>query len=176
VAAPPLLIRQADGVDLERVTEIKVLSWADTYGALLRPETLAPFLDHDRQLDYMRDVARRPATLLLVADERTRGVVGFALTYLDEEPEPWLESLHVLREMRSHGVGTELMRATALELRARGYNTMRLGVVSGNQAATRFYERLGATFAGREPASWAEGVWHELYRWDHLETLTLQNR
>jgi ribosomal protein S18 acetylase RimI-like enzyme len=103
-------------------------------------------------------------------------VVGFALTYLDRDPEPWMESLHILRDHRSRGAGRLLMRATAEELLARGHRTLRLGVVEGNDAACRFYESLGAARAGREPADWAAGVWHELFRWPSLERLTLRGR
>ena len=165
-------IRDATEADLPRVAEIKVRNWADTYSSLVTPEVLQPFLDRDAQLAGLRKSLGQPNTLLLVAETASGTITGFALTYLAEEPEPWLESLHVIREARGTGVGTLLTRATAESLQARGYHSMRLGVVEGNNAAARFYQRLGATMVGREPASWAEGVWHELYRWDDLTALT----
>jgi hypothetical protein len=54
---------------------------------------------------------------------------------------------------------------------ARGYSSMRLGVISGNVAAGRFYERLGGKMIGLEPVSWAQGVAHEVYRWANLASL-----
>lgn len=171
-----LLVRKATQDDLERIADIKVRNWADTYGPLLEPATLAPFLDHGNQLAGLREVAVRPGALLLVAEDAEHGVIGFALTYLDHEPEPWLESLHVLREHRSRGAGEALMRETAVEMRHLGLRALRLGVVEGNSGAIRFYERLGAEFAGREPADWARNVWHEVYRWPDLESLTLPRR
>ena len=170
-----MVIRKAATADLPRIAEIKVSNWADTYGQLLDRDTLDPFLDMPEQLEYLRETVSTPGSLLLVAEEEG-AVVGFALTYLDREPEPWMESLHVLREFRSHGAGRLLMAATARELRLRGHDRLRLGVVEGNTAASRFYERLGAVRAGREPASWAPHVWHELYCWTDLESLTLQGR
>jgi len=47
--------------------------------------------------------------------------------------------------------------------------------VAGNVAASRFYERLGADMIGLEPATWAPGVWHELYRWPDLVALADRN-
>ena len=170
-----MLIRQATRADHERIAEIKVSNWADTYAPLLDRATLRPFLDRASQLDYVRKAAAGAATLLLVAEEGG-SVIGFALTYFDRDPEPWMESLHVLRGHRSRGAGRLLMRATAEELLARGHRTLRLGVVEGNDAASRFYERLGAIRAGREPADWADGAWHELFRWPSLESLTLRCR
>ena len=164
-------IRDAGDSDLEPVAEIKVRNWADTYASLVEPSVLRPYLDRKRQLDALRTSVNRPGTLLLVASDESGTVIGFSLTYLDRAPEPWLESLHVLREFRSSGVGSLLMRATAARLRTSGYNSLRLGVVAGNAEAARFYERLGGTMIGREPAAWAEGVWHELYRWPDLAPL-----
>lgn len=166
-------VRRAIPSDLRRVAEIKVASWADTYAQLLEPEVLARFLDVAEQLRHLAGDLRDPGTLLLVAERSDHGIVGFALTYLKPEAEPWLESLHVVRSARGTGAGTALMRATAAELLARGHRSLRLGVVEGNDAAGRFYEKLGAARAGREPAAWAEGVGHEIFRWTDLETLTM---
>jgi len=169
-------VRNATKADLQQVSEIKVRNWEDTYGALLEPAVLNPFLDTGVQLTEMREKFAQPGTLLLVAEDGVGNVAGFALTFLDDEPEPWLESLHVLRELRGSGVGTLLMRRTAERLIARGYNSMRLGVISGNSAAARFYDRLGGERVGLEPVSWAPGVAHELYRWSDLAPLAQLNR
>lgn len=166
-------VRDATAADLERVSEIKVRNWADTYGPLLEPTVLRPFLDRDAQLAELRETLAQPGTLLLVAEDGSGDIVGFALTYLDIESEPWLESLHVLRELRGSGIGTLLMRCTAERLIARGHSSMRLGVISGNVAAARFYERLGGTMIGLEPMSWAPGAAHEVYRWTDLNVLAL---
>lgn len=153
------------------MAEIKVLNWADSYASLLEPAVLRPHLDPNRQLAYLHQSLTRPDAVFLVAHEPSGAVTAFALTYLAQEPEPWLESLHVVSEFRGSGVGTLLMRTMASRIRARGYNSMRLGVVAGNVAASRFYERLGGEMVGLEPASWAPGVWHELYRWPDLAAL-----
>ena len=165
-------VRNATKADLQQVSEIKVRNWEDTYGDLLEPAVLHPFLDTGVQLTEMGEKFAQPGTLLLVAEDGAGKVAGFALTFLDDEPEPWLESLHVLRELRGSGVGTLLMRRTAERLIARGYTTMRLGVISGNSAAARFYDRLGGEMIGLEPVSWAPGVAHEIYRWADLTPLT----
>jgi ribosomal protein S18 acetylase RimI-like enzyme len=166
-----ITVREATEADLARVAEIKVRNWADTYAPLVDPTVLGRFLDEERQREELAESLRGRETLFLVAEDLGGMVVGFALTYLDDQPDPWLESLHVIRESRGGGVGTELMRATAGRLMARGHRTLRLGVVQGNAAAGRFYERLGAVMTGREPAEWAEGVWHDIFRWDDISRL-----
>jgi ribosomal protein S18 acetylase RimI-like enzyme len=165
-------VRDATAADLRRVADIKVRNWEDTYGALLESAVLHPFLDTGVQLTEIRERFAQSGTLLLVAEDGAGNVAGFALTFLDDEPEPWLESLHVLRDFRASGIGRMLMRRTAESLIARGHTSMRLGVISGNSAAARFYDRLGGEMIGLEPVSWAPGVAHEIYRWTDLTALT----
>jgi GNAT superfamily N-acetyltransferase len=171
--ATDVTVRRASAADLARVAGIKVANWADTYAQLLEPEVLTRFLDVDVQHSELSEEFAEPGTLLLVAERPDAGIIGFALTHADRRPEPWLESLHTVRNARGTGAGTALMRATASELLAEGHRALSLGVIEGNHAAVRFYERLGAAHAGREPAAWAEGVWHEILRWSDLETLTI---
>jgi ribosomal protein S18 acetylase RimI-like enzyme len=165
-------IRKGDAGDLERVAAIKVRSWSDTYSSLLEPDVLRPFLDHDKQLAFIRDAAAQPITTLLVAQVASGLVVGFALAYLEPDQEPWLESLHVDGYLRRHGIGTLLMRALAADLKIRGYNTLRLGVIVGNRSAARLYERLGAKLSAIEQVTWANDVSHEIYYWADLAPLT----
>jgi ribosomal protein S18 acetylase RimI-like enzyme len=154
------------------VAEIKIENWADTYRSLVEPAVLEPFLERDKQLAYLKEAVALPANLFLVAEAGSGEVVGFALAYLDREPEPWLESLHVARESRGRGVGTELMRDLGVRIAKSGHDSLRLGVVKGNAGAGRLYERLGATVVGEEPAAWAVGVDHVIYRWRDLAPLT----
>ncbi|HKW72276.1 MAG TPA: GNAT family N-acetyltransferase [Candidatus Dormibacteraeota bacterium] len=168
-------VREGTAADLPKVCDIKVRNWADTYRPLLEPEVLRPYLDRTTQLEELRRDYLQPDCLLLVAQEGSTDpgdeISGFALTFISVNPAPWLESLHVLRESRGHGAGTRLMQATAAELIGLGHNAMQLGVISGNLAAARFYERLGGVLLGVEPVSWAAGVTHMIYGWSDLRPL-----
>ena len=166
-----ILVRQGRAADLPKICDIKVRNWADTYRPLLDPEVLRPFLDPATQLEELGRDFLRPDALLLVAMDRGEDISGFALTFISADPAPCLESLHVLRESRGQGTGTRLMQATATELVGLGHNAMRLGVISGNIAAARFYERLGGVLLGVEPVSWAPGVTHMVYGWSDLRPL-----
>ena len=164
-------VRRGTESDLERIAEIKVRNWEDTYGPLIPRDVLLPFLDAAAQLDDVRRSVGLAEAILLVAEDHAGNVIGFSLAFLNHGPDPWLESLHVHPDFQSMGAGTLLMRATARELQSCGHRTMRLGVVEGNAAAERFYERLGGIEAGREPASWANGVMHHVYVWPNLDAL-----
>ena len=129
-------------------------------------------LDLEAQVAYLKDAIARPATLFLVAEAESGELVGFALAYLDREPEPWLESLHVPPRSEAAAPAPSSMHDLAVRLRQRGHRSLRLGVVRGNDGAGRLYERLGATNIGEEPTGWAAGVDHVIYRWADLAPLT----
>ncbi len=166
-----ITVRLGGELDVDRVAEIKVRSWAQTYGGLIPEAALRPLLDQRAQTASLHAALGEQGSLLLVAEREPEGVVGFAFAFLERSPEPWLESLHVFAELRRHGAGTLLMRATAAHVTAAGHRSMRLGVVEGNAAAERFYERLGAVDAGFEPVTWAPGAMHHIYRWPDLRAL-----
>jgi ribosomal protein S18 acetylase RimI-like enzyme len=171
-AAIAVSIRDGVAADHEAVVGIKIRSWAETYGPLIEAAVLREHLDPKRELAVLRGAAADSNTVLLVAVDPSRRIVGFSLAFPSHEPEPLLESLHVAREFQGRGVGELLLRATAGRIQARGHGSMRLAVIAGNTGAARFYERLGGTMAGLEPTGWADGVWHEVYRWPDISTLT----
>ena len=165
-------IREGAAPDLEAIAGIKVRSWAETYSSLIDPTVLRKYLDPKREVAALRNAIADPNTIFLVAQDTSGKIAGFSLAFPARQPEPLLESLHVLRESQGRGVGALLLRATAARIRGCGYASMRLAVIAGNAGAARFYQRLGGAFAGLEPTGWAEGVWHEVYRWPDLSMLT----
>jgi ribosomal protein S18 acetylase RimI-like enzyme len=164
-------IRPGAPADIDAVAAIKVANWADTYMELIPPDVLVPFLDLAHAIEDLRNSIGLADAHFLVAQDSKGNAIGFSLAFLDQEPDPWLESLHIVSSARGRGVGTALMREVARAIRARGRNSMRLGVVRGNRGATRLYTRLGASLVGIEPTAWARGVDHEIYRWADLAGL-----
>lgn len=165
-------VRDAVAGDVDRVAEIKVRNWGDTYGPLVPRGVIGAFLDRDGAAAQLRELLDLPGTMLLVGP--AKGVVqGFALTHMRRSPEPWLESLHVIRDQRGRGLGKRLIRETAKRLLAAGYRSMSLGVILGNDRASRFYERLGAVPVRIEPVDFADGVQHTVWRWPDLTMLAI---
>jgi ribosomal protein S18 acetylase RimI-like enzyme len=165
-------VREAVASDIDRVAEIKVRNWADTYGPLVPREVLGPFLDRGKAAAQLRELMQLPDTLLLVGPDD--GVIqGFALTYMARSPDPWLESLHVMRDERGRGLGKLLIRETAKRLLAAGYRSLSLGVILGNDRASTFYERLGGVPVRVEPVDFADGVEHTVWRWPDLTRLAI---
>ena len=158
-------VRDAVEGDVERIAEIKVRNWGDTYGPLVPPEVLEPFLDRGAAAAQLRGHLASAGILILVGEQASGPLQGYALTHLAQPPEPWLESLHVVAEERGHGLGRILLGETARRVIDAGYRSLSLGVILGNDAAGRLYQRLGAVVERVEPVTWARGVSHTVWRW-----------
>ena len=114
----------------------------------------------------------KPDTVLLLARESGR-LVGYGLAHVTHVADTWIadtwvtaarvgeiESVGVLPESRNRGIGTALMDRLEAELTADGVQDLMLGVLAGNDAAIRLYERRGyrptwmymSRWSGRENA------------------------
>jgi ribosomal protein S18 acetylase RimI-like enzyme len=85
--------------------------------------------------------------------ERDGGVVGYLMLTIGDGPATWdvgaraaeLETLSVLPDERSGGLGTALMDAALAAADAAGVRAIGVGVVHSNVDGIRFYERAGFT-------------------------------
>lgn len=91
----------------------------------------------------------------LATEGESGRVVGMAVYCLvpftyDLRPTLVLKELYVDAEWRGSGAGEQLLRAVAGDARRLGCGRMRWDVMKGNEAAERFYQRLG----GRRENYW----------------------
>jgi len=102
----------------------------------------------------VEDVFKTKRINLFVAAEGKR-LLGYALyfyTYSSflAKPSLYLEDLFVLEEHRKRGVGLALFKQCVEEAMAKGCGRMEWTVLTWNEKALRFYEKLGA----RRLAEW----------------------
>lgn len=153
------------------IAAVKVAGWRTTYAAWVPAEVLAPFLDEVRVAASLERVLREERNVCLAAHAGSE-VVGFALCVRSGQPEPLLDSFHVLPEARGAGLGGRLLRELAVELLQGAEATLAVAVVEQNAEARRLYERLGAVWTSSAPAPWApRDVREAVYRWDDLKLL-----
>jgi ribosomal protein S18 acetylase RimI-like enzyme len=128
------------------IASIHTRSWRDAYAGILPADYLRDQVQQDLQAYWVqREIL--PQDVVLVADT-TDGPVGFIAVWC--RPSPFIDNLHVLPSMRSRGIGAALMEAAAGQLAARGHSTAYLWVFERNEAAIRFYQRLGAVVGKQE--------------------------
>ncbi|HEV2226434.1 MAG TPA: GNAT family N-acetyltransferase [Nitrososphaerales archaeon] len=115
--------------------------------ALAKFEHLDPPSDAGRRR-LIEDVLEKKRINLFVAAEGKR-LLGYALyfyTYSSflAKPTLYLEDLFVLEGDRKRGVGLALFKRCVDEAVAKGCGRMEWAVLTWNEKALRFYERLGA--------------------------------
>lgn len=144
-----LAIRPATAADADAIAALHAASWRDAYrdsmpADYLRDRALADLTEHWRNTDFSA------GDVLLVAEE-AGALTGFIAIYRGEKHEPstYLDNLHVAPGRRSGGVGAQLMKAAAEALIGLGETGVYLWLVQGNDAAQRFYERLGGVATER---------------------------
>lgn len=115
--------------------------------ALAKFEHLDPPSDAGRKR-LVEDVFEKKRINLFVAAEGKR-LLGYALyfyTYSSflAKPSLYLEDLFVLEEQRKRGVGFALFKRCVEEAVAKRCGRMEWAVLTWNEKALRFYEKLGA--------------------------------
>ena len=115
--------------------------------ALARFERLDPPSQEGKER-ILEDIFEKKRIRLLVAAEG-RKLVGYALyfyTYSSflAKPTLYLEDLFVLDRYRERGVGFALFRRCVDEAVKKGGGRMEWSVLTWNEKALKFYERLGA--------------------------------
>ncbi len=97
--------------------------------------------------ERMRQLINGGDTLVLLADDGPDGLVvlRFRAAIWSAGLECYLAELYVTPARRGQGLGRALVEAALSEARARGADTMDIGVDEPDLAARRLYESLGFT-------------------------------
>lgn len=115
----------------------------------------------------LRDYLKSASAALIVAEETTAGIVGYALVRFRRGTSvARLYSIAVSDKARGRGIGEQLIAAAEEEARQSGELFMRLEVRADNAAAMALYRRLGYREFGR----------HLGYYEDNADAIRLEKR
>ena len=169
-------ISPAGPADAPDLAAVHVRSWRETYPGLL-PQAALDRMNvaaHARRfrLELMRAQPGR-VTLLAEGADGAVGYVSGALAKADRKgADAEVFTLYVLRKAQRVGVGEALLRSAARVLEAEGAKSLMLFVLSRNERARGFYERLGGeAFAEVASRGWGAGLTETAYRWREIAAL-----
>ena len=133
-----IVVRKAVPEDAERIADIQITGWRESYAHLLSPEFLARL---EPQTEVYREGIVRAVRATHNVAELDGDVVGFAIAgppREDDPPRAWELAL-IYQYARAHGSGT----GQALLDAAVGDRPAFLWVAEGNPRAQAFYRRNG---------------------------------
>jgi len=163
----------ADALELGRV---HVRSWRETYTGILPQAALNRMNAAAHARRFHLELARAQKGHVTLIAEGADGPVGYAAGALlggeGRTADAEVFTLYVLREAQGAGVGRALLKASARVLKAEGAKSLMLFVLSRNERARGFYERLGGeAFAEIASKGWGDGLTETAYRWSDIATL-----
>ncbi|HTX48878.1 MAG TPA: GNAT family N-acetyltransferase [Caulobacteraceae bacterium] len=166
-------ILPAGPADAEALGRVHVRAWRETYPGLLPERYLARMSPKQHARRFHQDLMRPAAGRVTLIAETAAGAVGYAHGALLSGPgraaDAEVETLYVVRAAQRVGVGRSLLTACARVLKAEGAASLMLFVLTRNETARRFYERLGGeAFAEVASHGWGESVTETAYRWKDI--------
>ena len=170
-------IRFARPNDVPAIAKVHVDSWRTTYRNVLPTSYLNDLSYDTRETMWSESFGEESSSFLIVAEDHGK-VVGFSAGGRARQDTPEAEgysgelyAVYTLESYQRRGLGRRLVAAVAEELIARGLETMITWVIEDN-AACRFYERLGGVLLGSKTVEIAEMSLRAVaYGWPDSSTL-----
>lgn len=140
-----MIIRNANIIDIENISNLYITNWKNTYSELL-PQDFLDSLTVNSAICKWSNYLNSENNKLFVAYEKDE-FLGFVSSKVDDEDAHWwyLDSLHVNKDARGHGVGTKLIYEVGKYALTNNYKSMSICIVCGNDNAGNLYKKLGAT-------------------------------
>jgi len=159
-----LSIRQADISDTNIICALGVTTFYEAYFEQDESSDLANYVLESFSQAQIEDELTDTNSTFFIA-ELDGKAVGYAklrenstVDCLKNENAVELHRIYILERAKGKGVGGELMNRCFETARAKGYETIWLGVWERNSAAQKFYEKLGFVKVGELQFPYGETV------------------
>lgn len=134
-------------VEIKKVSHGNIKDFLDLIEGLARFENRAPLEDAAKRRLEIDALAENPPfeTFLAYRNDRPVGYVIYYHTYATFEGKRilFLEDIFVLEDERKSGLGSELFKFCLREAKRQGCDSMEWAVLTWNENAISFYERMG---------------------------------
>lgn len=145
-------VRPATTDDIASIQRVARTTWHATYDEILGSESVDQQVDEWYDESFLQDaITDDDAVYLVATDDGT--VVGYASGGPAAENDPDCASLHAIYvrpDNWNDGLGSRLFGTVTDWLRERGFERLRIQVLSENERARAFYEQQGYTTSDRQ--------------------------
>jgi ribosomal protein S18 acetylase RimI-like enzyme len=138
-------IRSANHADVDAIRAVARRAWHAAHEPIIGRDTVEAFLDEYYDAESVRSWIDHDPAIVTVAADPESTVVGYtyANPTADDEATFSLAHIYVRPDRWGEGVGRQLLEHVERTVRSRGGERIRLGVMSENDRAIRFYEDAG---------------------------------
>jgi len=168
-------IRKAVYGDAETISDIHVQTWKDTYTDLLEEQDLTNMTFENRKTLWETVLSMKTSQQSTFVIELEDKVVGFIsggperTNRFDYDSE--IYTIYIIDDYQKKGLGAQLLKVFSEEMRAIGYRSILVWVLTQNPSS-RFYERYLAKSVGHIATTIGEGSYQETaYGWDDIDEL-----
>lgn len=143
-------IRKATVEDAKGITKVHIDSWRSTYKGIVSDEFLGK-LNMESRMESWRGVLENPSEeyRIFVAEDKQKQIIGFIDGGKNREDtdeyDAELYAFYLLEEAQKKGIGREMLRDLAKDLRSSGFSSLIVWVLKDNPART-FYEKMGGVY------------------------------
>lgn len=134
-------IRHAEPEDIEKIQEIAMQSWIDTYSNIIDEETIREVINNWYASEDLKKQVKDP--IFFVAEEKNK-MKGFIHASVKDE-KAHLHRLYIRPESQGEGTGTKLYEKAEKKVREANGQFIELEVMSENTKGFDFYISRGFT-------------------------------
>lgn len=129
-------VRKAKQEDIRKLKDVAEKSYHDSYDGVLEEETIDKVLEDRYSKEGLKEIITSDESILIVAEE-DKSIVGFAYaSWINADAE--LESIYILPEYQSQGIGTKMLNLIIREL-PKQVKSVGVGAIKQNEDAKYFY-------------------------------------
>lgn len=137
-------ITQANISELQKVREIALKTWPQTFASILTPEQIVYMMNWMYQLDALRQqvLEKKHVFLLAKEEDKSLGFCSYEL-HAKSPSKTKIHKIYILPEAQGKGVGKKLIQEVAQIAKRNGDTHLFLNVNKYNQSAIDFYSKIG---------------------------------
>ncbi|EKB50902.1 GNAT family N-acetyltransferase [Cecembia lonarensis] len=137
-------ITQANLSELQKVREIALKTWPQTFANILTQEQIDYMLEWMYQLEALEQQVLEKGHVFLLANEgeKSLGFCAYEL-HAKDSSKTKIHKIYILPETQGKGVGKKLIQEVAQTAQKNGDTHLFLNVNKYNQTAIDFYSKIG---------------------------------
>lgn len=137
--------------DLLSIQNVLWKTWVDSYSSFIPEEDLKAYFKEHYDIEALTELFHSPPVVGFVA-EVDEQLAGFMRTTHEwEENRFYVSSLYVLPQFQGLGLGHTLMKRAAEEAAKHQLDKIWLGVMTQNESAFQWYQKMGYQVVKVEP-------------------------